>query len=93
MPKSPSQNPPKNRHPREHNLDTIDLKLSTSDGVNIAGWHVKCENSKRIIIYLHENAGSISTINFRYRGKNSVRKVFNYLHQQRCDFGGISWIL
>ena len=62
MPKSPSQNPSKMRHPKEHNLDTIDLKLSTSDGVKISGWHTKCENSKRIIIYLHENAGSISYV-------------------------------
>ena len=58
MPKSPSANPSKMRHPNEHNIETVDLKLTTSDGVTLSGWHIKQPNSQRIIIYFHENAGS-----------------------------------
>lgn len=46
------------RHPNEHNLESIDLNLNTSDGVMIRGWHVKSKEAKRLVIYFHENAGS-----------------------------------
>lgn len=47
------------RHPSEHNLESVDLQLNTSDGVNLRGWHIKSgERPSRLVVYFHENAGS-----------------------------------
>lgn len=43
-------------------MESIDLTLNTSDLVVIRGWHMKAKVAKRLIIYFHENAGSIHIV-------------------------------
>jgi fermentation-respiration switch protein FrsA (DUF1100 family) len=34
--------------------------VKTSDGVNIHGWYINCENSRGTVLFFHGNAGNIS---------------------------------
>ena len=55
---SPSGNPSGYKHPTERGLDTEDVVITTLDDIVLRGWLIKKENSSRIVIYFHENAGS-----------------------------------
>ncbi|MDR2861988.1 MAG: alpha/beta hydrolase [Syntrophobacterales bacterium] len=58
--------------PDQSGFDYEDIFITTSDGVNINGWHIKCENSRGTVLFFHGNAGNIS-----HRG-DSIR-IFNSL--------------
>jgi len=46
------------RHPTEQACATENVSITTSDSINLKGWLIKGEKSRRVIIYFHENAGS-----------------------------------
>ena len=58
--------------PNQAGFDYENVFITTSDGVNINGWYVNCENNRGVVLFFHGNAGNISN---RY---DSIR-VFNSL--------------
>jgi fermentation-respiration switch protein FrsA (DUF1100 family) len=41
-------------------LDYEDIRFETTDGVSLSGWYVPVEESKKIVLFFHGNAGNIS---------------------------------
>ena len=50
------------RHPSEQGCPSENVEITTSDSIKLRGWLLKSENSERLIVYFHENAGSICWI-------------------------------
>lgn len=46
--------------PRQAGLPYEDIQISTSDGVNLHGWHVIAPHSRGTVLFFHGNAGNIS---------------------------------
>lgn len=46
--------------PREWGLNYSDVSLTTEDGVRLHGWYVPREGARRVLLFLHGNAGNIS---------------------------------
>jgi uncharacterized protein len=38
-----------------------EIMFKSIDGVNISGWFIPCRQRKRVVLFLHENGGNIST--------------------------------
>jgi fermentation-respiration switch protein FrsA (DUF1100 family) len=46
--------------PNQGGFDYENVFITTSDGVNINGWYINCEDSRGTVLFFHGNAGNIS---------------------------------
>lgn len=51
--KSSEDNPKGFRHPTEVNLTTLDIEVTTEDGLKLRGWLISKPTNKQIIVYFH----------------------------------------
>jgi hypothetical protein len=50
---TPQGNPAGYRHPSEHQIETVDVEIATSDNVRIRGWLMRSDKNERILVYFH----------------------------------------
>ena len=46
--------------PDQSGFDYENVFITASDGVNINGWYINCDNSRGTVLFFHGNAGNIS---------------------------------
>lgn len=62
LPLSPKENPQGYRHPSEQGVNAENVEIATSDHLKLRGWLATHPNTERILVYFHENAGSMSNL-------------------------------